>query len=106
MSGIWGETDPERVVELRKQMRAEERELKELAKELASEDRTQFPVNVNTATAEQLKKIKGIGPAYSEYIIEHRPYRQLDDLYEIKSIPSNTVKRTIPFLEIGSGKDS
>ena len=29
-SGIWGETDPERVAELRKQMRKEERELKEL----------------------------------------------------------------------------
>ena len=105
MSGIWGETDPERVVELRKQMREEERELKELAKELAPADRPQFPINVNTATAEQLKEIKCIGPAYSERIIEHRPYLQLDDPYEIESIPSNTVKRTIPFLEIGSEKD-
>jgi len=99
-SGIWSETDPERMVELRQEMRAEERELKELEDRLEEDDKPQFPIDVNSATANQLQAINGIGPVYSKRIIENRPYEQLQDLYEIDNIRSNNIKRAIPFLRI------
>ena len=37
-------------------------------------------LDLNTATADQLKAIKGIGPAWSKKIIAGRPYKRKDEL--------------------------
>jgi DNA uptake protein ComE-like DNA-binding protein len=48
------------------------------------------PIDINTATADQLKAIPGIGDAYSKKIIEHRPYKRKDELVQKKIIPQTT----------------
>ena len=43
-------------------------------------------VNPNTASAEALQTLSGIGQALSARIIEHRPYESEDDLLRVPGI--------------------
>jgi len=60
-------------------------------------------VNVNTATAQQLQLLPGVGPSRAQAIIEQRerhPYRRPEDLLTIRGIGRATLNRMLPYLAV------
>jgi competence protein ComEA len=48
------------------------------------------PIDINTASADELKVVPGIGDAYSKKIIDNRPYKRKDELVAKKVVPQAT----------------
>jgi competence protein ComEA len=86
--GIWAEAESSRLIALRKAARKEAEELAQIARDAAQ---VYGKVNINTASAQELQTIHGIGPKKSQRIIEHRPFSGPDDLTRVPGIASKTV---------------
>lgn len=51
------------------------------------------PVNVNTASLEQLQSIPEVGPAIARKIVEGRPYATPEDLKRVSGIGDKTFEK-------------
>ena len=47
-------------------------------------------IDLNTATADHLKVLSGIGDAYADKVIKNRPYTRKDELVQKKVVPQTT----------------
>lgn len=52
-----------------------------------------LPVDINTASADELGSLVRIGPALSRRIIAGRPYAKIDDLLQVKGIGPVTLSK-------------
>ncbi len=61
-------------------------------------------ININTATAEQLVKLKRIGPKYAERIIRYReangPFATVEDIVKVKGIGPKTLEKNIDIMTV------
>jgi competence protein ComEA len=48
------------------------------------------PLDINSASADELKAVKGIGEADAKKIVENRPYKTKDELVEKKVVSKTT----------------
>ena len=47
------------------------------------------PLDLNAATKAELERLPGVGEAYAQRIIDHRPYRQKNELLDRNIIPAS-----------------
>lgn len=61
-------------------------------------------VDINTADAEELDELPGVGPSTAEKILEHRRtnglFRNLDELEEVPGIGPKTLEKIRPFARV------
>jgi len=74
------------------------------APQAAATATTQFPINLNTATADQLEAIPGIGPVLAQRIIEYRQthgrFQSVDELLEVRGIGPKRLENMRPYVVV------
>ena len=93
--GIWETTDINQLVAMRALERQEDAELKEIHGNIRVPLK---PININTASKEELRLLPRIGPVISNRIILNRPYTNNKDLLRIDGITERTMKELRPHL--------
>ncbi len=78
-----------------------------LANTASNASETAGLVNINTANAEQLSHLKGIGPKKAEAIVkyreEHGAFKSIDDLTKVKGIGPKFVEKNKGQLSLDAG---
>ncbi len=63
------------------------------------------PVNINTATSEELQQVPGIGPATAQKILQMRksygPFKSVDDLLAIRGLGQKRLDKMRKYLTTG-----
>ena len=100
-AGIWQSTQPGILADMRKRQREEAEELKTFRQKVAKiRTRDDQPLNLNSASKEELEQIPGIGPVTAIKITDGRPYKSVDDLQRIPGIGPKTVEAIAPYVTV------
>jgi comEA protein len=63
------------------------------------------PININTATAEELQQVPGIGPVTADKILQMRKsygaFKSVDDLLAVKGLGKKRLEKMRKYLTVG-----
>lgn len=63
-----------------------------------------FPLNINTATAQELDQLPGIGPSLAQGIVAYRdahgPFSSIEDIQNVPDIGPKTYEAISPFITV------
>jgi competence ComEA-like helix-hairpin-helix protein len=66
------------------------------------------PIDINTASIEQLQRLPGIGPVIAKSILDFRkksgPFRKTEDLLAIRGISEARFKKIAPYVVVSQTK--
>lgn len=66
------------------------------------------PIDLNTATIQQLEQLPGIGPSTAEAIIQFReksgPFRRVEDLLAVRRISASRFERLRPYITVAKAR--
>ncbi len=99
-TGIWAKSNPEKLAELRGQQRREDLDLQEIQEQTKKRESRQTMMDLNKAGKDELMSINGIGPVLAKRIIAGRPYKNVNDLLEVKGIGRNKFDKISRFFYI------
>ncbi len=62
------------------------------------------PININTASVEELTRLPGVGPATARAIVRHRekhgPFRRVEELLIIRGISRARLRAIRPYIRL------
>ena len=63
------------------------------------------PIDINSASVEQLTAVPGIGPSLAQRIVEFRkkegPFQRVEDLLKIRGIGERSLEKIRPHVKVG-----
>lgn len=66
-------------------------------------------ININTATAQQLESLPGVGPALAKRIIEHRekhgPFKRPEDVIIVRGMSAKRFRQISHLIQVKNGQD-
>ena len=101
-AGVWEYSDPDLLSRLRAEQRREDLEIGAIRSVLSSKENAPEAspslLAINSATEKELRTLPGVGPALAKRIITNRPYRQVEDLLNVRGISKDQLERIRPLI--------
>lgn len=100
-AGIWRETDPLLLSDMRKRQREKEQERTAFREKLRPKRTScNTPFDLNTASQKQIQQLRGIGPVKAAKIAAGKPYHSVEDLLKIPGIGKKTLEKIRPCVTV------